>query len=379
MFRYAVFIFYLTTSGIFACEDPARAFARHPVPLQDREAYLRMIDECIAQFLSEIPADRHPLALNHFLYFAVGGGDVSTTKTLIAQGADLSTLRDLPDLLLFSISDGHEDMVSFLLDLGASPNGTRGNQPLLMAVARGHARVARILLEAGATTQIPDTSSARISLTEMAFSAVGKSAADVLEVLFEFGENPAAHLSDGRPLIHFAARHGDFHAVNTLLEAGVSVNTEDQDGLSPLEAAADSEYGISALPALIKAGPSRLGEAVSRARFTPLNAAYLAAFANPTQQQDVLDRALVEFVQRRRSRAHFLLDAGADPNAFSGEDNVFNALLCAPEFGHILLDQGADPDLARINGQPPGWVEDCLAYNNDAAIHYVRRLGFLDE
>ncbi|MGB0968646.1 MAG: hypothetical protein ACPGUX_10710, partial [Halocynthiibacter sp.] len=170
-----------------------------------------------------------------------------------------------------------------------------------------------------------------------------------------------------------------FHAVNTLLEAGVSVNTEDQDGLSPLEAAADSEYGISALPALIKAGPSRLGEAVSRARFTPLNAAYLAAFANPTQQQDVLDRALVEFIQRRRSRAHFLLDAGADPNAFSGEDNVFNALLCAPEFGHVLLDQGADPDLARINGQPPGWIEDCLAYNEDTAIYYVRRLGFLDE
>ncbi|WP_107497562.1 ankyrin repeat domain-containing protein [Thalassobius sp. I31.1] len=376
MFRSFCFSFLMMTSGAAACENPTDVLTRNPVPSEERAAYEARVDNCLTFLLSKFPEDRHAFIRDAFLDFAFNGGDVATVRKMMAQDAELTARYELPELTARAADRGHLEMVRFLLTQGAAPDGEPHRlSPLMLAIHQGHTEVVRTLLEAGATRP-PDH-----NLLEEAMRTVDKSHADLVQLLINAGEDPGEPDSDGAPLIHAAAQRGDFRTVQVLLQVGVLVDVLNQQGRTLLETASEHFRSLPAIPALLVGGASRMDEALDRAglRHAPLTKAYLQAQGNPAAQQAILDQALIEFVQRRRSEAYFLLDAGADPNAFSGEFNIFNALLCAPELGHHLMDHGANPDLARINGEPPGWIEDCLYFDEEIAIDYVRRLGFWED
>lgn len=88
-----------------------------------------------------------PLAL------AVRADAESTLTTLLDLGADIDHVGVFATALCVAVNNDRHRMVDVLLKRGANPNSTG---PLGVAVARGNAAIARLLLEHGADTNTPN-------------------------------------------------------------------------------------------------------------------------------------------------------------------------------------------------------------------------------
>lgn len=99
----------------------------------------------------------------HALIAAAYGGDLAAVRRLVEAGADVNALphdhREAP--LTEAVNMGHEEVVRYLLDHGANPNGTpEGRNPLMLVCWDTHSNqtrlsMARLLLEHGADPNAP--------------------------------------------------------------------------------------------------------------------------------------------------------------------------------------------------------------------------------
>ncbi len=141
----------------------------------DVEAILRAIEINDLTFIDFLPVLAPEISLDLSneegltpLYLAAQLGNLPAGRTLLNHGANPDFVYAVRDRhgwapLLTAMAEGHEDIVTVLLDAGANPSltSTDGEQdsPLLFAIEDGREEMVELLLERGAriTPRITDT------------------------------------------------------------------------------------------------------------------------------------------------------------------------------------------------------------------------------
>uniref|UniRef100_A0A183CM46 ANK_REP_REGION domain-containing protein n=1 Tax=Globodera pallida TaxID=36090 RepID=A0A183CM46_GLOPA len=134
------------------------------------------------------------------LLFAAAGGHLEVCRQLVDNGADVNRGRDNGETpLQLAAFKGHLDIVVFLVEKGADINlaDTRGTTPLMSASINGQTNVVQFLLSKGAHTNQRDRTGTIFALV----CAIGG---------------------------------GHLYVCRRLVAAGVDVNQESTNGLTPL-------------------------------------------------------------------------------------------------------------------------------------------------
>jgi cytohesin len=178
----------------------------------------------------------------------------------------------LDEELFEAVGDGNAAKVRELLKRGANPNAKNehGWTPLHRAAYRGHADVARLLLEHGADANAKSKDSFIPTPLHLA-AAMGH--VDVTKLLLEHGADANAKNKDGFTPLHFAANKGHAEVARLLLEYGADANAKNKDGFTPLHFAAAFGYAVVARLLLEHGADPSIGDNDS---VTPLDIARAA-------------------------------------------------------------------------------------------------------
>jgi uncharacterized protein len=171
------------------------------------------------------------------LMYATNLGDLDTVEVLVAAGAEIDAGRDNGANPLFWASSGAAEVVVWLLEHQANPNGTRTSTdrrtPLMEAALFGSTANARALLDWGA--DVNATSDRGTALIWAAGSDLA--APELIRLLLDRGADPNAVASrcerciheprseDGRPgltALMLARQRGETEIVKMLLAAGAT-------------------------------------------------------------------------------------------------------------------------------------------------------------
>lgn len=115
-----------------------------------------------SQLLIEMGADIHEKDAYGFtpIWYAAGNGDLSTTELLVEKGADLHAWG--ASLLGVACQNGNQDVAEFLVDRGVDVDAIVYQHPewtpLMAAVNAGHLNVVKMLVQKGASLDLPDKS-----------------------------------------------------------------------------------------------------------------------------------------------------------------------------------------------------------------------------
>jgi uncharacterized protein len=293
------------------------------------------------------------------LHWASYKDDLESVDLLIRAGANVNAANDLGVTALWTASqNGATAMVKRLLDAGANPNLAllSGETPVMVASRSGYPKAVELLAAKGANV---NERGARGQTALM--WAVSQQHPEVVKVLLGHHADlslrsevwsdvmavpPHGYLGYNKAIPHggetalmFAARVGDLASAKLLIAAGANVNDADAWGVSATTLAAHSDFG----------------ELVSF---------LLDKGADPNAYPNGFN-ALHEAIMRRdEAMVTALLDHHADPNAplktwtptrrSSDDFNFHPALVGAsplwmaarftePNIMHLLIQHGADP------------------------------------
>jgi len=293
------------------------------------------------------------------LHWASYRDDLDAADLLIRAGAKVNAITDLGVTALWNASqNGSTRMVKRLLDAGANPNAalTAGETPLMVGARSGYPEVVELLLAKGANVNAHGTRNQTALMW-----AVAQQHPEVVKVLLAHHADvklksevwsdvmavpPHGYLPYNKAIPHggetalmFAARVGDLASAKLLVAAGANVNDADAWGVSATTLAAHSDFG-------------------------ELVGFLLDKGADPNAYPNGFN-ALHEAIMRRdEAMVTALLDHHADPNALlktwtptrrSSEDwNFHPALVGAsplwiaarflePNIMKLLVKHGADP------------------------------------
>ena len=156
------------------------------------------------------------------LLAATGDGQVEVVRALLGGGADANAARgDGVTALHMAAERGHAGVARTLIDAGADVDaGTRIGRytPLHMAARDGHGAVVALLLDAGADPHAATTNS---GVTALHLAAGAVDAAAGVAALLAHGADPnAREASAGQTPLMFAAAANRTDAVAALLDAG---------------------------------------------------------------------------------------------------------------------------------------------------------------
>ena len=278
------------------------------------------------------------------LLWASHWSDVETADRLIRAGADVNAANDLRMTpLALACTNASAGLVERLLNAGANPNTAiaTGETPIMTCAGSGARDAVRLLIDRGADVNAKEPGQHQTAL----MWAASARHTDVVRTLLARGADPHARTRKGFTALHFAARVGDVHVAQLLLDAGVDVNVRSVP--EPPPAKGGTRGGGPSYEATVSAGSTAL---------------------------------LVAAVRAHVPFALFLLEHGADPNV---NDAGFTALHWAagswesgeanPVFGFTdpmsgipdraakvelvkaLLAHGADPNVGMTR-RPPGFA-----------------------
>ncbi|MFS7962096.1 putative cyclic nucleotide-binding domain, rmlC-like jelly roll, ankyrin repeat-containing [Helianthus anomalus] len=179
---------------------------------------------------------KHESELALRLNFAVYSGDLYRVKRLVASGINPNnTDYDGRSPLHIAAIKGFADLVQFLLQKEARINATgkllfavlnnNGNTPLFEAIKNGHDVVVSMLVEAGAFLDMDNAGNCLCM-------AVAKGDIEFLKRVLDNGVNPNSRNYDLRTPLHIAAAEGLYSIAKLILEAGGSVSSKDRYVLS---------------------------------------------------------------------------------------------------------------------------------------------------
>ena len=181
------------------------------------------------------------------IHKAAKRGDVEAVRKFIAEGQDVNAINKKgKPVLWMAVRGGNVEVVRLLLDAGANPSlqdplvGTS----LHLAAASGRIDITKLLLDHGANiNELSD----RLNEPPI-FQAVRRRHADEVTLLLERGADPNHVWATGDTILHMAVGMGNKEIVKILLNAGMDVNASDNDGRTPLYAAASGfmleEFGF---------------------------------------------------------------------------------------------------------------------------------------
>jgi ankyrin repeat protein len=207
------------------------------------------------------PAGRYGVRVRRFAWDRLAAAHVCSLfgLTNLLQRLPTGELDRLaPDTgrtpLVYACEMGHVDTATFLLDFGANPNPNSAGEltvcpgpvsALNAASTRGHERIVRVLLDAGADPNIQDCAAAYFGVTPL-MSASRMGHTDIVKLLLEHGADVNAEVTAvenlGRTSLAYACMMGHVDIVKLLLEHGANPNLKSAGGLTALHEAIDSKH-----------------------------------------------------------------------------------------------------------------------------------------
>jgi ankyrin repeat protein len=181
----------------------------------------------------------------------VNGGSYSVAHALVDAGADLNLADHGGFTPLYLCSD--DELTEKLIVNGADVNTHELHETPLMAACRsGQEKKVSLLLSHGADASLADSSELNLGWSPLML-ACARNHVPVTKMLLTAlrasGGSANSKMSDGQTALHIAVQHSSTDCVEALLEAGVEIDVND-DGESPLHSVSD----VSILRMLLKAG-----------------------------------------------------------------------------------------------------------------------------
>jgi len=140
-----------------------------------------------------------------------------------------------------AVANGDFADVHELLELGANANEAKSAEdtttPLLVAAAKGHADIAKLLLKNGASLSATDdcgNTALHIACSKGHVNVVGR--------LIKAECDLSVKAGNGATALHLAARKGHDDVVALLIESGCDIECVDAKGATPLHAACSGGY-----------------------------------------------------------------------------------------------------------------------------------------
>ena len=179
------------------------------------------------------------------LHCACWKGHLEVARELLKRGAKLEAKTKTGQTALHYASfSGHTALVRLLLDEGAQIEAkcNIGGTPLYHASQEGKLEAVRLLLERGAVADARTTGGSSALMT-----ACEKGHAAVVRELLQRGVDANAHANNGWTALHAASYNGRAEAMRELLKRhDVNINTQDNDGRTPLMSACDKGHLMAA-------------------------------------------------------------------------------------------------------------------------------------
>ncbi|CAN9357276.1 unnamed protein product [Alternaria alternata] len=263
--------------------------------------------------------------------------------------------------IYYAVFHQREAALSHFLRAGGSPDDVTslGIPPLCIAIANGHASIARILLNAGANVDAVMTDGGETAL----HLAVKNGRSDLIELLIPYGPNleTKTNQSGETPLHYAASKSGSLATVTTLLKHGASHEALNVHSQTPAEAALKAN-NIQGAVAIINAAHGKRNKLEkeremllkhvqkTQGRFSMGNDLIADIF---TAACGAESNVLVEAIKRNdASLVEMFLEKGSDPDreAANGLRPIFVALACAgaPVITALLK---RTPDLTARDGR----------------------------
>jgi ankyrin repeat protein len=160
------------------------------------------------------------------LHRAAISGYKDVVELLLAKGADIDAGRfDIGTALHYAVENNYKEISELLISRGADVNAKRGDGDTpLHSAARAHKEIVELLIANGADVNAKNND----GQTPVAIAS-NRNRKDIVELLVEKGAVPSS--------IHAVARFGILAGVKALLEQGLDVNAQDDEGLTPLHCA----------------------------------------------------------------------------------------------------------------------------------------------
>ena len=307
-------------------------------------------DEEVARLL--LRAGAPPDALTRYgdetpLFFAAANGNEKVVGLLLKTGASAQypdRYRSNP--LHAAVRARDADIVRQLLEAGAEVNHTDHKEllPIQYAASRGTAAITKLLLEAGA----PADMSAFLTATELGH-------ADVAGLLMEAGASVLSKDYYGDTMLHFAAREGHPDVVALFIEAGAPVDVRNNNGRTPILLAVGG--GNQAVARINEGDPS---QAAARDRYMEVVRLLIKAGGPLDWRYGNIEDTLLHYAARAGapSFVKVLLEGGEEPNVRNarGETPLHYAAGSAynttgVEAVRLLLDAGASVDAKDNRGR----------------------------
>ncbi len=254
---------------------------------------------------------------------------------------------DLP--LHLAAGAGQVGIARLLLDAGADINGPDSDQstPLDVAAVRRQRAMVRLLLDRGANVNHLDHNGA----CALSFAVSGGDTA-IVHVLLRAGADLNYTSPQGATLLHFAGSRGMWDIVDLLLGRGGDINRGNGAGQTPLHWATRSDDS------------TRIGGLVARG----------ARVSVPDSGGSTPLGWAIEFAKIHSAAA--LLAAGADPNAAFGQNPtplLLSVWRTNPAMTRLLLAHGADPNRPGQSGRAV--LTDAVLLKNTELVTLLLEAG----
>ncbi len=172
-------------------------------------------------------------AANDALEEAVRSSDVEAVAAALSNGADPDHTGLVNPVVHMAAERGDLPIVQMLLDAGADPEaaGTQNHSAMIRAALADQREVLTFLIEAGADLDRRETSPGRPVLM---LAIDGRADLETLEVLIDAGADLDARDERGETALSAATFTNVYDAAELLIERGITVDTRNNDGISPL-------------------------------------------------------------------------------------------------------------------------------------------------
>jgi len=179
------------------------------------------------------------------LSLAVSNGFFKTAQVLVALGADIDRpmnsgkfIQEKRTVLSHAVELGNEDIVSLFLRHGADIETPISRTPLYLACKMGLVGITKLLLDAGANTEVVDV---KRKFTPLMI-ATKRGHEKIVRLLLKYKCN-VNHLSiDHETALHVAARRGSARIVTDLLKYKVDANMKNESRQTALHISCEEKH-----------------------------------------------------------------------------------------------------------------------------------------